>query len=292
VSNRYQLKDNRLFQCNIVNKFKYHILEGCPNKTIKQPTTLIHYTKEKAESKMNTVRIVIEMPDGKEYLFRMNKNTTIGEIKTAISKIGERPAPQRQRLLCNVDGEVIALREHDKTVTHYGLTDDDVILCLVEYFGGGPNFSFCSMENGKTVSLVKRAPNWRSVILGLNWEGICYNTTCKAYKKMVVMHAGLGKFSVGDIKSAPCPMCCRSVKIRSCGIRGHCWYRDTSVSDLDIWQQGVWKSVNEGKYITFCEDKQKQWKQFYIETMIENPNSCEDIDLNAGDEQEDTIIIE
>jgi hypothetical protein len=51
---------------------------------------------------------------------------------------------------------------------------------------------------------------WRLIHNGLNIEGLCTNSHCRAYNQMVIINLGFGEFDHSRIilqRSNKCPMC-------------------------------------------------------------------------------------
>jgi hypothetical protein len=72
-----------------------------------------------------------------------------------------------------------------------------------------PGISFNDLKDRVYRLFVKNAPAWRHVGNGLNLEAECKTKSCLAYKKLVWIHQGTGKFDVFELifKGTKCPMC-------------------------------------------------------------------------------------
>jgi hypothetical protein len=110
---------------------------------------------------------------------------------------------------------------------------------------------------------------------------------CKAYKKTVVIHAGIGEFDVGNLIRGACPMCYRNVRITSCGIRGNCWYRYFGESKKDGIASADWKHVDKSIYLTFENDNKIKWDQLKIFTTNKDPLTGE---IVSDDEEDDDNV--
>jgi len=117
-----------------------------------------------------------------------------------------------------------------------GVTDD-CALHLVLRLRGGANmnlsFEFASMHHGQMVGSSAGAPDFRKIKPGFNLEGLCRNSTCKAWNQYVSSNLGYnyevdqfngqmrGGFNIGlVINEAPCPACglnLDAASVKSCG---------------------------------------------------------------------------
>jgi len=119
--------------------------------------------------------------------------------------------------------EIKSVIDEKITLADYNIQEGCTLNLLLRLRGGGPpSFHFIDIEKGKIIILPfsEDAPEWRSVIKGLNLFGICENDKCKAYKKEVIHKVGFPKtkFSIGDnIEEIKCPICGCIIISQSCG---------------------------------------------------------------------------
>lgn len=90
--------------------------------------------------------------------------------------------------------------------------DDNTGVPEVKVMGGkwaGAYFNALRPEDQIFRKFVSDAPKWRYVIAGLNYEAICKNPHCEAYKRKTWVQKGYGEFDViNDIfEGVICPMC-------------------------------------------------------------------------------------
>jgi hypothetical protein len=98
-----------------------------------------------------------------EYLLTVTNNVTIEKILASLSKV-------MNKSLGDYKLTLIGLSIPPKyTVGSLGMRDGDFLDLIAPLSGGGgPCFTFAAMENGDTVKLTKKAPDWRSDCTGLN----------------------------------------------------------------------------------------------------------------------------
>lgn len=77
------------------------------------------------------------------------------------------------------------------------------------YANFGTPFNQLRPEDQIFRKFVSDAPKWRTVTNGLNYEAVCQNANCAAYKEKTWIQKGYGEFNViNDIfEGTVCPIC-------------------------------------------------------------------------------------
>ena len=175
------------------------------------------------------MRITIITAGRKKKFVRLEENITIQEAKQISGYNG---------YVWKFNGEVL---KDDKTLSYYGIEDDDVICSNRHYEGGGGfglNTIDVSCNNTRIVEFDKNAPYYRIVGSGLSIQAICGND-CEAKNNIVYSYIGYVKdydilTNLGNIK---CPACRNPIYPKNFGFL-RCKYR----IDFTKWENN--KSIS------------------------------------------------
>ena len=119
-----------------------------------------------------------------------------------------------------------------RSLSYYGIqTGSTLFLRKLGKFGNAiniPCFKFPDFTDDNKVekTFAKKAEKWRLIGKGLNLEGICENSKCRAYKKKVWVPKGFGVFYIQEeVCESVCPICGEEVEqVEQCGFF-YCKYR-------------------------------------------------------------------
>ena len=119
-------------------------------------------------------------------------------------------AAHAQRLVCC--GRQL---ECDRPLSAYPL--NDVVHVCPRLYGGGGGFEFNSLTDLKKQTWSESAPPWRRATAGLNLEGKCMDSKCKAHNQLVIVKIGLQSHDVQrDAEKVVCPLCHSMVRAETC----------------------------------------------------------------------------
>ena len=140
--------------------------------------------------------------------------------------------------------------------------------------GGGSDCAFANMEDSgciETHHFKASAPDWRYATSGLNIEGVCKNSSCKAYKKQVICKIGYGAFDlISDKGGCKCPICKVLIDPITCGFT-NCYYnwtgrkKNDSTNKVELCKGRIWKKVgNVYEYYNPLKSETVKWCQLKI----------------------------
>jgi len=127
--------------------------------------------------------------------------------------------------------------------------------------GGGCGFGFSSMKKAIYCEFSDKAPSWRTIESGINFEGVCKNDQCQAYQKSVLSPKKFGMFSVGKLKVS-CPQCMKEITPTRCGFYD-CYYEFEGELEDGKKEKGEAQAPRD-KYMTFEADDISTWKSLDI----------------------------
>lgn len=154
--------------------------------------------------------IFIKTLTGKTITCTVTNTDTILDLKHKI-QIKEGIPPEQQRLVYN--GSQL---ENHRQLTYYEIITESSIHMVLRLRGGGGTISqkFVNVEQDLVKgSWSNNAPSWRRCIDGLNLEGICTNTECKAYDCKIIIPLGYKSYDLIKNPHMPCIMCRKNVSI-------------------------------------------------------------------------------
>ena len=209
------------------------------------------------------MQLFIKTITGETTTVEVDPDETILDIKHQIrDKKGI--SPNDQRLI--FAGKQL---EDNRTLTQYKIEMDSTLHLVLGVRGGGSAFNFSDMDNYKICGFYNDAPEWRVVSHGLNLEGVCNNTNCKAFNKKVWINFGFGIFSVEKLVTVgKCPMChCIADKIKSCGFY-NCYYSYQGIKmNNDINIETKKKLAGKNNLVYYDSDNGEEvWKTMMITT--------------------------
>jgi hypothetical protein len=154
-------------------------------------------------------------------------STTVQELQEEVQSREGIPA-KHQRFI--FEGK--QLSDSPKTLGDYGVQKDSTVQLLLRLRGGGAvpaslptKTSFADISNRMMMKVTPygiSAPAWRYIVRGLNVEGLCKNSSCKAYKRMVICQKGFTAFNVA-VQPVHCPLCRTPVKAITCSFSDCVW---------------------------------------------------------------------
>ena len=105
-----------------------------------------------------------------------------------------------------------------RTLMSYGITANSTLQQTISMCGGGPPLGMKFVDVTKDsalqqIPLVTNAPKWRIIGSGLNVEGICLNSSCIAFKKLVFDRKRMVTWSLLADKCS-CPICSTQFQVR------------------------------------------------------------------------------
>lgn len=136
--------------------------------------------------------------------------------------------------------------------------------------GGFPSIKFNSMGEPIILKFSDSAPNWRMINRGLNFEGICMNSKCAAYKNKVWIQKKFGKFNIAmEVYKSPCPICKKFCeKVENMGLyMGRCVSKGRIKGEkLEKTMESTQKKENE--FLTFEDKDQTRVEWLYLEMEV------------------------
>lgn len=220
------------------------------------------------------------------YAFDIDSLTTVQQLKTLLS--------QKMDFSCDlhamyftVQGTI--LKNHDKTLSEYGIQSDCQIELVDPTVNGRGNFDIFGVtfidvgdnDNLQRKSWSNSAPIWRICIPGLCLEGLCLNEKCDAHQQRVVVPIGYGMFDLlldSNETTVVCPLCKLYVEPSICSFN-NCWWRYQGIKqNTKNGNSPPKKCSNEwtladDAYHYFNEESDNLvvWKQLIFEVMKEKP---------------------
>jgi len=209
-----------------------------------QPVLLVKDTRSEA-TRLKRDSISIATLSGKMIPIKeIEVNTTTVEELKNILQDKEGIPPDQQRLI--YDGKQM---DDKMTLNMYGVQNGSIVHFVLRLRGGGaPVETFVDLSTGKTERMQwsESAPTWRIARQGLNIEGRCTNSTCKAFNHLVIMGNGMGAFDlIMDQHTCKCPICQNYVKPVTAAF-SNCKYR---------WA-GIKAAANPGEAPKQCQQEE------------------------------------
>eukprot|EP00735_Rhodelphis_limneticus_P012160 TRINITY_DN5362_c0_g1::TRINITY_DN5362_c0_g1_i1::g.24154::m.24154 TRINITY_DN5362_c0_g1::TRINITY_DN5362_c0_g1_i1::g.24154 ORF type:complete len:480 (-),score=30.47,sp/Q3E7K8/UBQ12_ARATH/46.00/6e-16,sp/Q3E7K8/UBQ12_ARATH/46.05/8e-14,sp/Q3E7K8/UBQ12_ARATH/42.00/3e-13,ubiquitin/PF00240.18/9.7e+03,ubiquitin/PF00240.18/4e-09,ubiquitin/PF00240.18/4.1e+03,zf-RING_2/PF13639.1/1.6e+02,zf-RING_2/PF13639.1/5.8e-08,Rad60-SLD/PF11976.3/1.1e+02,Rad60-SLD/PF11976.3/3.6e-05,zf-rbx1/PF12678.2/1.3e+03,zf-rbx1/PF126 len=181
----------------------------------------------------------------------------------------------------------------------YGIAEESTIHFTPRLRGGGNCISFVDISDSRVVQQVAfsdQAPAWRIVTPGLNIEGKCNNSSCKAFRNTVICQIGMGDIDIIlDTERVRCPCCRQNVTPVTCGFYD-CYYRYNGIKILtgdnerSLWSTSArtssirkrvtahsdWLHAQDKDYTYYNpQDSTTDWVHLVISTQAINPdNDC------------------
>jgi len=131
--------------------------------------------------------------------------------------------------------------EDNKTLSDYNIQTDSVLHLVLRTTGGGGGGSadfldITQSQKAKCFEWTDGAPAWRMAKRGLCLEGKCYNRSCTAFGRWVIISKGMGTYDVvADVDKNQCPMCLQLVSVEKCAFN-NCRY---GYSGINLQEDGM-----------------------------------------------------
>lgn len=171
---------------------------------------------------------------GKMHVIFLPITSTVRELKEDIRDLEDTLNLESLRLLFT--GKVL---EDEKRLMDYNIGQNSMIdqaepppaSCMIKSrcnsaSGYGYVIESINRENllepGEQVEFREFGPAWRVASAGLNVEGVCQNSACVGFDKMVICNMGYVPFNFGEMEGH-CPMCGQGVEAISCGFTSCQW---------------------------------------------------------------------
>ena len=194
------------------------------------------------------MQIFVKTQRGKVITLDVEPSDSIQTIKSKVEDKEGIPSDQ-QRLIfgCQqlLDG---------RSLSDCGISRECTIYQARRLAGGGFDpFKFNKMDRPIIGKFTKEAPDWRTINIGLNFEGICVNSKCKAFKDKVWIQKHFGKFNIAmEIYKSPCPMCNQFCQ---------------NVQNIGLYQarcinKGRIKGEKDERIIKYSQDKEDEFLTF------------------------------
>lgn len=226
----------------------------------------------------STCEIFVKPTNGKTFPIHCRSFDTISDMKKRI----------KEMLPISLDDQAIVfgkkVLEDDCTLSYYNIEKRATVILVPILHGGGEVPRFVNMENTDGVEIREfsdSAPDWRIVTSGLNVEGICKNSSCKAYNRRVLFRIGYGVFDLlREGKKCKCPMCKKIFLPITCGFH-NCYYNwvghkiDQETDDLKKYNGTIYKKVyNNFEYYNPEKSGDTEWSDLKIITVKSLNEKC------------------
>ncbi|EAR89796.1 ubiquitin (macronuclear) [Tetrahymena thermophila SB210] len=242
--------DQQLYFYNLQRDCVVHLVQTL-KKTVEIQQQPKQKSLEKHKQENKFLNIQIKTLTGKQIQLKCKLYDSVEILKYHIQDSEGIPIDQ-QRLI--FQGKEI---ENDYSLDMYEIDDGDIINLVLRLRGGGcpeEKKLFVNLENEKSkkeVEFSEHAPKYRQATDGLNIEAICRNSSCKYFKKQVIIKIGYIFVEIVADKSQKinCPGCSILPQVITCGFV-NCQY---SWFGLKI-ENGVERKV-QSKILEACNDK-------------------------------------
>lgn len=174
--------------------------------------------------------LLVRTLTGKMHVVFLPITSTVRELKEEIRDLEDTLNLESLRLLFT--GKVL---EDEKRLMDYNIGQNSMIdqaepliksRCNSSAAGYGYVIENINRENllepGEQVEFRELGPAWRVASAGLNVEGVCQNSACVGFDKMVICNMGYVPFNFGEMEGH-CPMCGQGVEAISCGFTSCQW---------------------------------------------------------------------
>lgn len=180
--------------------------------------------------------LVVRTLTGKMHVVFLPITSTVRELKEEIRDLEDTLNLESLRLLFT--GKVL---EDEKRLMDYNIGQNSMIdqaepppaSCMIKSrcnssASGGYGYVIENLnrenllEPGEQVEFRESGAAWRVATAGLNVEGVCQNSACVGFDKMVICNMGYVAFNFGEMEGH-CPMCGQGVEAFSCGFTSCQW---------------------------------------------------------------------
>lgn len=215
------------------------------------------------------IQILVKSISGRTLKFTMTQQSSIGDLEELIEQ--ETGISRNSQKLLLEGKSINGIGQVSRKISSLCLQNGSVLHLVLNLKGGGmDSFSFSGLKKPKEVDYISDAYDgciWRTLIAGLNLEGICRNPSCYSQGDTVFVQMGMGTFDMDRVTcTSTCPRCHYHIDV-SKPIFYTCLYSISGVledHDEHISKEDL-STPTDRAYLTYAGNI-KQWKHLTITT--------------------------